>query len=100
MNRQAPRLPMRTCISCRSRRPKSEVLRIVRGPDGLCEDPAQRLPGRGAYLCPDPRCVDAARRRNAGALRRALKGGDETEANGVLSAVAARLGEHQAPKGP
>lgn len=96
MNRQAPRMSMRSCIACRTRRSRSDVLRIVRTREGIRFDPTRRLEGRGAALCPDPRCLDAARRRGAGAVRRALKGGDETEAIAALDAAAASLGEHRA----
>jgi predicted RNA-binding protein YlxR (DUF448 family) len=52
--------PGRTCLGCRRRRPRAELIRIVRGPDGTgCFDVEGRLPGRGAWVCPDPGCLDA-----------------------------------------
>jgi uncharacterized protein len=65
-------MPLRTCVGCRERVGKSELLRVVavgeeaghRGPD-LVPDPRGRLPGRGAYLHPDSRCLDLAERRRA-----------------------------------
>jgi uncharacterized protein len=60
----------RVCVSCRRSRPKAEMIRIVRDPRGAAEvDRAAIMPGRGAYVCPDPACVTVVRRRLAGALR-------------------------------
>jgi predicted RNA-binding protein YlxR (DUF448 family) len=66
-------VPERTCLACRRRRPKPELIRIVRTPAGLPEvDPQGRADGRGAYVCrDDPGCRRAAARR--GALSRALR---------------------------
>lgn len=50
----------RTCLGCRARRPRAELIRIVRGPDGrACFDLEGRLPGRGAWFCPSPACLEA-----------------------------------------
>lgn len=65
--------PMRTCIGCRYRTGKSDLLRVVAVADGaealpvrsLALDRRGRLPGRGAYLHPDPRCLDLAEHRRA-----------------------------------
>jgi len=54
------REPGRTCLGCRLQRPRAELIRIVRGPDGAgCFDLEGRLPGRGAWVCPSPGCLDA-----------------------------------------
>ncbi len=43
--------PERRCIVTRAVKPKDELLRFVRGPDGtLIPDLAQALPGRGLYV--------------------------------------------------
>ena len=65
------REPERSCVGCRERAPKAELLRLVRSGDGVRVDPLGRAPGRGAYVHRDPGCVDAAVRRRAlaGALR-------------------------------
>ena len=53
--------PTRSCIACRTARPKRDLLRVVRAPDGtVAIDPTGRAPGRGAYLCRDASCWDAA----------------------------------------
>nr|WP_245526805.1 YlxR family protein [Marinithermus hydrothermalis] len=65
------------CVSCRRRRPKRELLRIVRTPEGFVIDRTGKRPGRGAYVCPDtPTCWEEKRlRRFAGgsAARLALE---------------------------
>jgi hypothetical protein len=51
-------------------RHRSELIRIVRRPDGsVAVDAEGTAPGRGAYVCRDPACLAKARRRLAGALR-------------------------------
>ncbi len=51
--------PRRTCIGCRQVRPKAELLRLVRQPDGTVGRDATPA-GRGAYVCPDPACLERA----------------------------------------
>lgn len=54
---------MRMCVACRQMRPKRELVRLVRTPSGEVKvDPTGKLSGRGAYVCPDPKCVDAGLR--------------------------------------
>lgn len=71
--------PVRTCIGCRERAAKSELLRVVvgQGPDGrvtVVPDPSSTAPGRGAHLHPTARCHELAVRRRA--FSRALRAGD------------------------
>jgi predicted RNA-binding protein YlxR (DUF448 family) len=70
---QPPRtLPQRTCVACRTTRPKRELVRVVRSPLGeLSVDLRGKAPGRGAYLDPDPGCLE--RGLAEGALSRALE---------------------------
>ncbi|MGH3457160.1 YlxR family protein [Aeromicrobium sp.] len=60
---------LRTCIGCRSRADKTTLVRIVavRTSTTTVMTPDERgsLPGRGAHLHPDPRCLELARRRRA-----------------------------------
>lgn len=64
------RAHVRVCVSCRRVRPKAEMIRIVRGSAGGVEvDRAATLSGRGAYVCPESKCVALVRRRLAGSLR-------------------------------
>jgi predicted RNA-binding protein YlxR (DUF448 family) len=68
----ARRIPSRSCVACRTARPKRELLRVVRTPDGqTVVDPTGRLAGRGAYVCNDVACIERAITK--GALARALK---------------------------
>jgi uncharacterized protein len=57
--------PQRTCVGCRTRAARVELLRLVVVEGSVTPDPAGRLPGRGAYLHPDPGCLDLALRRRA-----------------------------------
>nr|WP_026075490.1 YlxR family protein [Cellulomonas massiliensis] len=62
--------PTRTCVGCRTTGPRSVLLRVVVVRDGagapaLAVDAARRMPGRGAWLHPDPRCLELAVRRRA-----------------------------------
>ncbi|WP_405684150.1 YlxR family protein [Streptomyces sp. NBC_00057] len=63
--------PERTCVGCRERAAKSELLRIVADGDACLPDPRGTLPGRGAYVHPVSVCLDLAVRRRA--LPRAFK---------------------------
>jgi hypothetical protein len=65
--------PVRTCVGCRARGAKDELLRIARGPEGARVDPEGTAPGRGAYVHPRAACLQAAFGR--GALARALRVG-------------------------
>ena len=56
---------MRTCVGCRERTTKATLLRVVSDGDRLVPDPDGRLPGRGASVHLDPRCVDLAEKRRA-----------------------------------
>ena len=48
------KVPMRTCIACRQEKPKKELIRIVKKPDGTFGvDRVGKVSGRGAYLCDD-----------------------------------------------
>jgi uncharacterized protein len=55
--------PQRTCVGCRTRAARAELLRLVVVDGSVTPDPAGRLPGRGAHLHPDPGCLDLALRR-------------------------------------
>jgi predicted RNA-binding protein YlxR (DUF448 family) len=75
----APREPERTCVGCRGKGSKRELLRVARATDGsVTVDPSGKAPGRGAYVHRDRACVDAALAR--GALWRALRVRAEADA--------------------
>lgn len=56
------KIPMRQCLGCREMKPKKELIRVVRSPDGeqISLDFNGKAPGRGAYVCPDPACLKKA----------------------------------------
>ncbi|MGE5557972.1 MAG: RNase P modulator RnpM [Bacillota bacterium] len=57
------KIPQRKCLGCLAIRPKKELIRLVRTPEGeLVIDPTGRKPGRGAYLCPRQVCLDKLKR--------------------------------------
>ena len=65
------KIPMRQCLGCREMKPKKELIRVVRSPDGeISLDFKGKASGRGAYVCPDPRCLKKAIK--ARALERAF----------------------------
>ena len=58
---QQKKIPMRQCVGCREMKPKKELIRVVKSPEGaLSLDFRGKAPGRGAYLCPDPACLKKA----------------------------------------
>jgi len=55
------KIPLRMCLGCQEMRPKKELLRIVKTPEGVLEyDPTSKKNGRGAYLCSNPECLSKA----------------------------------------
>ena len=65
------KIPMRMCVGCREMKPKRELIRVVRSPEGeVSMDATGKKPGRGAYLCNDLECLKKARK--ARRLERAL----------------------------
>ena len=70
MNRPR-KIPMRQCVGCREMKPKKDLVRVVRSPQGeISLDARGKAPGRGAYVCPDATCLKKAAK--ARALDRAL----------------------------
>lgn len=75
--------PERTCVGCRQRADRDQLLRLVRepAPDGSADrirpDLSGSAPGRGAWLHPDAACLDLALRR--GGFARAFRGPVDTE---------------------
>lgn len=63
---QKKKVPMRQCVGCREMKPKRELIRVVRSPEGeIGLDFRGKNPGRGAYICPDAACLAKARKKNA-----------------------------------
>lgn len=77
--------PVRTCIGCRERVLAVELLRMVAvsigsGQLAITVDSAGSLPGRGAWLHPDERCLEAAIRRRAFTRALRITGSPDTSA--------------------
>lgn len=65
------KLPERKCVGCNERKPKNELVRVLRTPEGeIAVDRTGKKSGRGAYLCHDAACFAKAirARRLQGAL--------------------------------
>lgn len=57
------KIPMRMCLGCGEMKPKKELIRAVKSPDGeISLDLTGRKPGRGAYLCRSEECLRLARK--------------------------------------
>ena len=55
------KIPMRMCVGCREMKPKKELLRVVKSPEGQVSiDVTGRKPGRGAYVCKSAQCLEKA----------------------------------------
>lgn len=66
------KIPQRQCMGCRERKPKQELIRVVRCTDGVVRlDFGGKVNGRGAYLCCNPECLKRAQKSKA--LERSLE---------------------------
>ena len=60
---QARKLPMRRCTGCGEHFAKSELIRVLRTPDGeITLDLVGKKSGRGAYICRSAECLKKARK--------------------------------------
>ena len=65
------KVPVRQCLGCREHKPKRELVRVVRTPEGrVALDFSGKMNGRGAYLCRNSACLQRAVK--ARALERAF----------------------------
>jgi predicted RNA-binding protein YlxR (DUF448 family) len=87
---------VRTCVGCRGKGGRSDLVRVVVVEGVLVPDPRARLAGRGAWVHPDPACLDLAVRRRA--FARALRS-DVTapDVTAVRAEIDRRTGEHRVP---
>ncbi|MBQ4332743.1 MAG: YlxR family protein [Clostridia bacterium] len=57
------KIPLRKCSGCGEMKPKGELVRVVRSPEGeLSMDLTGRKAGRGAYVCRSIDCLRTARK--------------------------------------
>ena len=83
------KIPMRQCAGCREMKPKNQMVRVVRSPQGeISLDFRGKAPGRGVYVCPDPECLKKARKTRA--LERSLDTAIPPE---VYEALAERMAQ-------
>jgi hypothetical protein len=55
------KMPLRMCVGCREMKPKRELIRVVRSPEGeVSLDDTGKKPGRGAYVCRSKECLTRA----------------------------------------
>ena len=63
MEKKVKKIPMRRCVVCNEHKPKAELLRVVRDPEGgISLDFKGKKSGRGAYICRDVKCLKKARK--------------------------------------
>ena len=91
----APRerhVPLRSCVVCRTKMPKRDLVRVVVTPEGDCVvDETGKLTGRGAYLCHRPACWQTAAKgeRLAHALRESVSDASKERLTAYAPAVPA-----------
>lgn len=86
------KVPMRSCVGCSESKPKKELVRIVRSPEGeLSIDLVGKKPGRGAYICPNPECLKKAKKGKR--LEKSLETAVGEEVYEALTRELERLGE-------
>lgn len=53
------KIPLRMCTGCMEMKPKKELIRIVKTPEGeVCVDLTGKKSGRGAYICKTIECLE------------------------------------------
>lgn len=72
-------VPVRTCVACRKRSSRTDLLRVVLRDGQLIADDRAVLPGRGAWVHPTARCLELAVTR--GMLSRALRASGKPDAS-------------------
>jgi predicted RNA-binding protein YlxR (DUF448 family) len=85
-------------VVCRSTTAKRALHRIVRSPSGdVAYDPTGKAPGRGAYLCGQPACLETALKRRS--IQRALKVSDAAAVGGAIESLRNALGSEAVAPG-
>ena len=63
MPQKIKKVPERKCMGCNEKRPKKELIRIVRTPEGdILLDDKGKISGRGVYICPKKDCFVKSRK--------------------------------------
>ncbi len=88
---QVKRVPLRMCAGCGEMKPKKELVRVVKPPEGeISIDLTGKKAGRGAYVCPSPECLKKARKNRRIERSFQCKIPDE-----IYDAMEAELEKHQ-----
>ena len=83
------KIPLRQCVGCREMKPKKDLVRVVKSPEGeISLDLTGRKPGRGAYVCRSAACLQAARK-----ARRLERAFSAARPDGVYDALEAQMRE-------
>ena len=63
MEQKKRKIPERQCLGCNEHKPKGELLRVVRSPEGeISLDFTGKKSGRGAYICKSLTCLKKVRK--------------------------------------
>ena len=63
MEKKVKKVPTRQCLGCNEHKPKAELIRVVRTPEGeTVLDFTGKKSGRGAYICKSLSCLKKARK--------------------------------------
>ena len=90
------KIPMRMCVGCREMKEKRELIRVVRGTDGVPSlDPTGKKAGRGAYVCRQAECLRRAIKQHQ--LERQLEIAMTDE---IIAALTEEMNSISAEKGP
>lgn len=66
MAQKQKKVPVRRCVGCGEGKPKQELVRVVKSPEGdITLDLSGRKPGRGAYVCRSAACLARAQKRRS-----------------------------------
>ena len=91
MEAKKRKMPERQCLGCNEHKPKAELLRVVKSPDGeISLDFTGKKSGRGAYICRSLKCLKKARK-----SRRIDKSLDCTVPDDVYDRMETELSENE-----
>ena len=86
---QTKKVPLSKCTGCNEVKNKKDMIRVIRDKEGnISMDATGRKNGRGAYICPDVKCLEKAMKSKG--LERTLKAKVPEE---VYEQLKAELGE-------
>lgn len=83
------KIPMRKCTGCGEQKPKKELVRVVKTPDGeILLDLTGKASGRGAYICNNAECLKKAQK-----SKRIDKVFEMTIPQGIYEQMEAQIGK-------